>query len=294
METRKQLGDSELILNPDGSIYHLHLKPEDISDTIILVGDQGRVDMIGEFFDKIEVTKQNREFRTITGTYKGKRLTVLSTGIGTDNIDIVINELDALVNIDLEKREIKDTHTTLNLIRIGTSGALQEDLPVDTPVAAKISLGFDSLINFYADRDKAAILEMEDKFVDFVNWNPKLHRPYFIPGSDELFNKVAFDMRYGITISAPGFYGPQGRYLRLKPWDTEISDKLSQFDYNGLKITNFEMESSAVYGLGKLLGHNALTICNIIANRMRREFSKDYKKGVRQTVEIVLDRLAKS
>ncbi len=291
---RKQLGDSELILNPDGSIYHLKLLPEDIADTIILVGDPGRVDMVAEFFDTIEVKKQNREFRTVTGTYKGKRLTVLSTGIGTDNIDIVINELDALVNIDLKSRQIKDTHTTLNFIRIGTSGALQEDLPVDTPVAAKVSLGFDSLMNFYADRDKAALLDAEENFMKFVNWSPKLHRPYFIPGSDELFNKVAFDMRYGITISAPGFYGPQGRYLRLKPWDLEINDKLSAFEYNGLKITNFEMESSAVYGLSKLLGHNALTVCNIIANRMRREFSKDYKKGVRRTVEIVLDRLAKT
>ncbi len=291
---RKQLGDSELILNPDGSIYHLHLLPEDIADTIILVGDPGRVDMIGELLDHIELTKQNREFRTITGTYANKRITVLSTGIGTDNIDIVVNELDALVNIDLKNRTIKQEHTTLNLIRIGTSGALQADLPVDTPVAAKISLGFDSLLNFYADRDKAAILDMEQKFVDFVNWSPRLHRPYFIPGSDELFNKVAFDMAYGITISAPGFYGPQGRYLRLKPWDLEMNDKLSKFEYNGLKITNFEMESSAVYGLGRLLGHNALTICNIIANRMRREFSKDYKKGVRKTVELVLDRLSKT
>ncbi len=291
---RKQLGDSELILNPDGSIYHLHLLPEDIADTIILVGDPGRVDMIGELLDHVELTKQNREFRTITGTYANKRITVLSTGIGTDNIDIVINELDALVNIDLKNRTIKEEHTTLNLIRIGTSGALQADLPVDTPVAAKISLGFDSLLNFYADRDKAAILDMEEKFMDFVNWSPKLHRPYFIPASDELFNKVAFDMAYGITISAPGFYGPQGRYLRLKPWDLEMNDKLSQFEYNGLKITNFEMESSAVYGLGKLLGHNSLTICNIIANRMRREFSKDYKKGVRKTVELVLDRLSKT
>ncbi len=291
---RKQLGDSELILNPDGSIYHLHLLPEDIADTIILVGDPGRVDMIGELLDHIELTKQNREFRTITGTYANKRITVLSTGIGTDNIDIVINELDALVNIDLKTRTIKQEHTTLNLIRIGTSGALQADLPVDTPVAAKISLGFDSLLNFYADRDKAAILDMEQKFMDFVNWSPKLHRPYFVPGSDELFDKVAFDMAYGITISAPGFYGPQGRYLRLKPWDLEMNDKLSAFEYNGLKITNFEMESSAVYGLGKLLGHNALTICNIIANRMRREFSKDYKKGVRKTVELVLDRLSKT
>ncbi len=289
---RKQLGDSELILNPDGSIYHLHLLPEDLADTVILVGDQGRVDMIAEFFDNIELTKQNREFRTITGTYKGKRITVLSTGIGTDNIDIVMNELDALVNIDLKNRRIKEEHTTLNLIRIGTSGSLQEYIPVDTPVAAKISLGFDSLLNFYADRDKVAIKEMEDKFMEFVGWSPNLHRPYFVPASDELFNKVAFDMEYGITIAAPGFYGPQGRYLRLKPWDLEMNDKLSKFEYNGLKITNFEMESSAIYGLGKLMGHNTLAICNIIANRMRREFSKDYKAGVKKTVQLVLDRLA--
>ncbi len=293
MSIKQTLADSELILNPDGSIYHLHLLPEDLADTIILVGDPGRVDMIGQMLSNIEVNKQNREFHTITGYYNNKRITVLSTGIGTDNIDIVLNELDALVNIDLKTRTIKSEHTTLNIIRIGTSGALQADLPVDTPVAAKISLGFDSLLNFYADRNKAAILEMEDAFVNFVNWSPLLHRPYFIPGSDQLFNKVAFDMKYGITISAPGFYGPQGRYLRLKPWDLEINDKLSKFEYNGLRITNFEMESSAVYGLSKLLGHNALTICNIIANRMRGEFSKDYKAGVRKTVEIVLDRLSK-
>ncbi len=290
----KRIGDSELILNPDGSIYHLNLLPEDISDVIILVGDQDRVDVISSFFDTIEVKKQKREFRTHTGYYKGRRITALSTGIGTDNIDIVVNELDAIVNIDLKNRVPKEEHTTLNLIRIGTSGSLQADIPVDTPVAAKISLGFDSLLNFYAGRDKISNKDMEEKFMKFVNWNPILHRPYFVNGSEELFNKIAFDMRYGITIAAPGFYGPQGRRLRLDPIDPDMNEKLSEFEYNGLKITNFEMESSAIYGLSALLGHNALAICNIIANRKRMEFSKDYKAGVKETIKTVLDRIVEN
>ncbi len=288
---KRVIGDSELIINKDGSIFHLHLFPEDIADTIILVGDPGRVETVSSFFDKVEIKRQNREFHTHTGYYKGKRISVISTGIGTDNIDIVVSELDALVNIDLQKRQVKDTHTTLNFVRIGTSGSLQEDIPVDTPVATQISLGFDVLMNYYEGREKISDPDLEEKFMKHTNWSPYLHRPYFIEGDKNLLEKVAFDMRKGITISAPGFYGPQGRYLRLKPADPNLNDKLSVFEHNGLKITNYEMESSAIYGLSKLLGHNALTVCNIIANRKRKEYSPDYKKAIKKLIKTVLDRL---
>ncbi len=287
----ERIGESELILNPNGSIFHLHLRPENIADTILLVGDQDRVGMISDFFDNIEFKVRNREFVTHTGTYKGKRISVVSTGIGTDNIDIVVNELDAIVNIDLEKRIPKDKHTTLNLIRIGTSGALQADIPVDTPVGSKMSIGFDGLINFYANREKIVNQDMENEFKKFTNWNPILNTPYFVESSNELFDKICFDMRSGLTIAAPGFYGPQGRILRLKTLDLDLNNKISNFNFDGLKITNFEMESSAIYGLSKLLGHNALTVCNIIANRMRKEYSSDYKIAVKKLVEKILNRL---
>ncbi len=287
----QRIGESELILNPDGSIFHLHLKPENIADTIILVGDQDRVGMISCFFDNIEFQVRNREFVTHTGTYKGKRISAVSTGIGTDNIDIVVNELDALVNIDLKERLPKTEHTTLNFIRIGTSGALQADIPVDTPVASKMSIGFDGLINFYAGREKIANLNMEEAFKKFTNWNPILNTPYFVESSDMLFNKLAYDMRNGFTIAAPGFYGPQGRILRLETVDMQLNQKISDFEYDGMKITNFEMESSAIYGLSKLLGHNALTVCNIIANRLRHQYSSDYKIAVKRLVNTILDRL---
>ncbi|MEA2043462.1 MAG: nucleoside phosphorylase [Bacteroidota bacterium] len=285
------LGNSELILNNDGTIFHLHLKPENIADTIILVGDQGRVDTISSFFDNIEFKAHNREFVTHTGTYKGKRITALSTGIGTDNIDIVINELDALVNIDLEKREVKDEHKSLNFIRIGTSGALQGDIPVDTPVATEISVGFDGMLNFYAAGRSMGNEKLQAAFLKHTDWNPKLATPYFPDASPELLNKLTEGMRKGMTISAPGFYGPQGRVLRLPLNDANINDKITKFEYAGKKITNYEMESSAIYGLSKALGHNALTICNIIANRIRKEYSKDYKPGVKKLIETVLDRL---
>ncbi|WP_462281399.1 nucleoside phosphorylase [Salinivirga cyanobacteriivorans] len=288
----KQIQASELIVNPDGSIFHLHLKPEDIADTIILVGDQGRVDMIGGFFDEIELTRQNREFRSITGTYKGKRISVISTGIGTDNIDIVINELDALANIDLEKRVVKDTHTQLSFVRIGTSGALQKDIPVDTPVISEIACGFDGLLNFYADRDKISNLVMENSFLEHMNYYKKLAVPYFVDADPDLYSILKPGCTNGITISAPGFYGPQGRVLRLDIKDPDVNDKISDFKLNGHRFTNYEMECSAIYGLSKLLGHRAVTICNIIANRMRGEYSKDYKEGLKKTITNVLDRLS--
>jgi len=289
----ERIGDSELILNKDGSIFHLHLLPENIADTVILVGDQDRVDMVSSHFDKVEFKVQNREFRTHTGYYKGKRISVLSTGIGTDNIDIVLNELDAICNIDLKERVPKKEHRSLNLIRIGTSGALQEDIPVDTPVVAEIAIGFDGLLNFYQGRDNISKLEMEHAFTESVNWNEKLAKPYFVPASETLLAKIAKDdMRHGLTISAPGFYAPQGRQLRLKTTDPELNDKISSFRFGDKKITNFEMESSAIYGLSKLLGHNALTVCNIIANRIRKEYSADYKISMEKLIVKILDRIA--
>lgn len=279
-----------MILNQDGSIFHLHLLPEDIADTIILVGDQSRVAMVSSFFDTIEVQKQNREFITHTGVYKGKRISAVSTGIGTDNIDIVVNELDALVNIDLKNRVPKENHTQLNLIRIGTSGSLQADIPVDTPVVAKIGLGFDSLLNFYAGRENISNKELEKAFIEHTDWNKNLHRPYFVKSSEKLFKTIGKDFVAGITISAPGFYGPQGRELRLKTADPKLNEKLQKFTYNQDRITNFEMECSAIYGLSKLLGHNALTVCSIIANRFKKEYSADYKVGVKKLVEEVLNR----
>lgn len=288
----ERIGDSELILNKDGSIFHLHLLPENIADTVILVGDQDRVDVISKNFDKVEFKVQNREFRTHTGYYKGKRISVLSTGIGTDNIDIVLNELDAICNIDLKTRVPKKEHKSLNLVRIGTSGALQEDIPVDTPVISEMAIGFDGLLNFYQDRDRVSDLEMEHAFTLSVNWNAKLAKPYFVNASETLLAKVGKDdMRHGLTISAPGFYAPQGRQLRLQTNDPGLNGKITNFRYQNKKITNFEMESSAIYGLSKLLGHNAVTVCNIIANRIRKEYSSDYKISMEKLIVKILDRL---
>ena len=286
-----RIGDSELILNADGSIFHLHLKPENLADNVILVGDQGRVEMVSKYFDNIEFKVQNREFKTHTGTYNGTRVSVLSTGIGTDNIDIVVNELDALVNIDLEKRIPKKEHKTLNLIRIGTSGALQGDIPVDTPVLSVTSIGFDGLLNFYEGSEKLGNDNIRNEFKKHTNWNEKLPNPYFVDASKLLIDKIGEGMRHGITISAPGFYGPQGRVLRLNTIDNSLNDKITAFDFEGRKITNYEMESSAIAGLSALLGHNAITVCSIIANRIRKEYSQDYKIAVDKLIKTILDRL---
>jgi uridine phosphorylase len=290
MSTR--IGESELILNPDGSIFHLHLKPENIADTVLLVGDQDRVEMISKYFDKIEFKVQNREFKTHTGLYQGKRISVVSTGIGTDNIDIVLNELDAICNINLNTREVKTEHRKLNLIRIGTSGALQEDIPVDTPVITEVAVGFDGLLNFYQNRDEISNLELENAFLKHTEWKPKLATPYFVEASANLVNRVGHDMVKGMTISAPGFYGPQGRILRLHLVDDNLNEKITSFNYIGKRINNFEMESSAIYGLAKLLGHDALTVCCIIANRLRKEYSSNYKIAVENLVKKVLNRLS--
>lgn len=285
-----KIPESELILNPDGSIFHLKLHPEDIGDTILLVGDQGRVEMVSSYFDKVEVQKQNREFVTHTGNFNGKRISVISTGIGTDNLDIVINELDALVNIDLQKREVKSTLSSLNMVRIGTSGALQENIPVDSYVLSEYGLGMDGLMNFYA---ASAIYEHEitAEFVKQTGWAAPLNTPYLIKGSETLFNKLKKDCHSGITATACGFYGPQGRELRLKAAVEGLNEKLTAFDFNGLKVTNFEMETSALFGLSKSLGHQASTVCAIIANRILKQFSKDYKKTVNNLIEKTLQDL---
>jgi uridine phosphorylase len=286
-----RIPESELIVNKDGSIFHLHLCPGEIGESVILVGDPDRVDMVSSFFSKIEVKKQNREFKTHTGIFNGKRISVTATGIGTDNIDIVVNELDAITNIDLNTRMVKDKLTSLNLIRIGTSGALQGDIDIDTPVISQMAIGFDGLLNYYANRDAVCDLKMEADFKDHMNWNPQLTSPYFVKSSDLLLSKIGFDMRKGVTISAPGFYGPQGRVLRLPIQDGDINDKITNYNYNGLKITNYEMECSAIYGLSALLGHHSVTVCNIIANRIKKAYSQDYKLAVKELVLKVLERI---
>lgn len=287
-----EIKESELIINKDGSIFHLHLLPEDISDDILLVGDPGRVEVVASFFDTIELKKHNREFYTVTGTYRGKRVTVISTGIGTDNIDIVVNELDALANIDLKKRTVKKEHKSLNLIRIGTSGSLQADVPVDSFLMSQRSIGFDGLLNFYEARNEISDLDFEFAFKYHVQWNYLLPSPYVVDASEELIKKLDGDnIIKGVTISAPGFYGPQGRKLRLPIIDPEINDKIESFELKGQKITNYEMESSAIFGLSKLLGHHAIALCAIIANRPKGEYSKDYKPVVKELIKTVLDRL---
>ncbi len=287
----KAIKESELILNKDGSIFHLHLLPEHIADNIILVGDQDRVEIISNYFDKIEFEIQNREFHTSTGIYKGKRISVISTGIGTDNIDIVLNELDAICNIDLKTRTIKNKHKSLNFIRVGTSGAIQSNIPIDTPVITETAIGFDGLLAYYDKRDEISNLEIEKAFINHTNWYSKLATPYFVKSSSNLIQKIGYDMIKGMTISAPGFYGPQGRVLRMKLNDENLNEKLTSFEFLNNKITNFEMESSAIYGLSKLLGHNAVTVCNIIANRENKTYSKDYKKSMEILIKTVLDRI---
>ena len=284
-------GNSELIISPKGNIYHLDLKPSDIADTIILVGDPGRVATISGYFDSVKHKSQHREFISHTGIYKGKEITVLSTGIGTDNIDIVVNELDALVNFDFQTREIKKTLRKLTLIRLGTSGAIQSDIPTGTMVMSEISIGFDGLLNFYANREKITDIDFENSFIEQTGWNNNLARPYITKASDTLIKKFG-DMFYkGITISAPGFYGPQGRVLRLKLETSDINSRIENFRYKGKKITNFEMESSAIYGLSNHLGHDAITICAIIANRVTKEYDNSYQVTIRRLIELTLNRL---
>lgn len=283
---------SELILNPDGSVYHLNLKPEHIAHDIIFVGDQDRVAKITKHFDSIEFSTQKREFKTQTGTYKGKRLTVISTGIGPDNIDIVINELDALVNINLETRKPKEKLTSLNIIRIGTSGSLHEDIPVDDFVISQYGLGLDNMLRSYLI-DPVSIIEMENAFIAHTNWDFRKGRPTIVPCSPLLEKRMDSDkIHKGITATAGGFYGPQGRVLRLDIQDSELNSKMDNFFFEGNRITNFEMETSAIYGLSALLGHQALSLNAIVANRANGTFSSNPYKAVDELIEYTLEKLA--
>ncbi len=286
------LNHTELILNPDGSIYHLNLLPEDIADNIILVGDPDRVDIISSFFDSVEIKKKKREFVTHTGFYMGTRLSVISSGIGADNIDIVVSELDALANIDLKTRKPKKEHRTLNLIRVGTSGSLQRDIPVDSFILSEIAIGFDGLLNFYAGRDKVCDKGFEKSFTEAMDWNEYFAAPYVVASSDLLFKKLAGDgLIPGVTISAPGFYGPQGRELRLPVADGQLNSKIEKFRYGKHKIINYEMECSAIYGLSKLLGHRAVTVCAIIANRITKSYSSRHEETISELIAKVLGKL---
>ena len=287
---KKPIEASELIINPDGSAFHIHLKPDQVADKVIFVGDPGRVETISKYFDKIECRAANREFVSCTGEFSGKRITVIGTGIGTDNIDIVLTELDALVNIDFNTRIVKDKLKSLEIVRIGTSGSLQKDLDVDTWLLSEYALGFDGVLNYYANRNKVVNLELEAAFCEHVGWSRLLTAPYVVKSDDALFKRLSNNklINTGITISAPGFYGPQGRVVRLDVADPNLNEKISTFSYDGRRITNYEMECSAIYGLSRLMGHRAATVCAIIANRQAGRFTKDYAPVIKGLIEHVL------
>ena len=286
-----RIGESELILNTDGSVFHLHLKPEELADTVILVGDPGRVEMVSSFFETKEFRRESREFVTVTGTYNGKRITVLSTGIGTDNIDIVVTELDALANIDFATREPKKEKKSLRLLRIGTSGSIQPDIPVASYVFSHISVGCDGLLNWYANRNEVTIADMEEAFVKHTKWDKHLPAPYFVKASDELIELFKDVTHKGVTISASGFYGPQGRVIRIPLAMPDMLEDFETFRYEDYRITNFEMEGSALAGLAHHLGHKAGTVCCIIANRYHKGATPDYKPYVEGLVKLALDKL---
>lgn len=289
---KRKFPESELIINNDGSCFHLHLRPEQLADKVILVGDPGRVNTVANHFDTKECEVSSREFHTITGNYKGKRITVQSTGIGCDNIDIVVNELDSLANIDYQTREEREEHRTLTLVRIGTCGGLQPFTPTGTFVASVKSIGFDGLLNFYGGRNKVCDLKMEEAFKQHMNWNPLLGAPYVAQADEELIDRIARDdMVRGYTIACGGFYGPQGRQLRIPLADPTQNEKVEAFEYDGRKICNFEMESSALAGLSSLLGHKAMTCCMVIANRYAQKMNTEYKNSIDTLIEKVLDRI---
>ena len=282
---------SELILNPDGSLYHINLRPENIANDIIFVGDQDRVEKITNRFDSIEFTTQKREFKTQTGIYKGKRISVISTGIGPDNIDIVVNELDALVNIDLETKKPKDKLTSLNIVRIGTSGSLQKDIPVDSFVMSEYAIGLDNMLRSYLI-DEVSEQDIEAAFIEQTKWDLRKGRPYVIKGSETLATKIFSDkMHKGFTGTAGGFYGPQGRVLRLDIQDADLNTKMDNFSFKGIRMTNLEMETAAIYGLGKLLGHECLSLNAIIANRATGDFSKNPYEVVEELIDYTLEKL---
>ena len=289
---KKIIAPSELIINPDGTVFRLHLHPDQLTDRIILVGDPARVDIVAEHFDTRTFDVSSREFHTIGGTYKGKPIMCLSHGIGPDNIDIVINELDALANIDFSTREVKDSHRALSMVRIGTSGALQPELLVGTPVIAEKAIGFDGVLNYYAGRNAVADLEFEHALCRHTGWNPLWAKPYVVDADKELVEQIGgSDMVRGNTISAVGFYGPQGRELRLPLANPDLNRRIEEFRFNGRKITNYEMESAPLQGLGRLMGHRAMTVCSIIANRMSHNATPNYKTAIRDLIATVLDRI---
>ena len=289
---KQHFASSELIINNDGSCFHLHLRPEQLADRVILVGDPGRVNTVAEYFDNIECEVSHREFHSITGTYQDKRITVQSTGIGCDNIDIVMTELDTLANIDYKTRTIKDKHRTLTFVRIGTCGGLQPFTPIGTFIASVKSIGFDGLLNYYADRNDVCDLEMENAFKEHMKWNPLKGSPYVAIANPELVDQIAReDMVRGYTIACGGFYGPQGRQIRLRIEDPEQNEKVESFVYDGLRICNFEMESSALAGLASLLGHRAMTCCMVIANRYSQNMNTEYKNSIDSLISLVLQRI---
>ena len=289
----KAIPESQLVLNNEGAVYHLGLHPEELADDIILVGDPGRVDTISAYFEKIEVKRQNRELWSRTGYYNGKRITVLSTGMGTDNIDIVINELDVLANIDLKTRMPKAQHRTLNMVRLGTSGALQADIPVeDSYVATRYAIGLDGLIYFYGKNKEVNEVAMRDAFIEQMDYPKDLPMPYVVEGSKALMDRLGQGYFQGITATAPGFYGPQGRTLRMPLAYPENNHRIEAFHYKDWRVCNFEMESSALYGLGKMMGHNCLTICAVIANRVSEKFCTDYHPYINKLIKNTLDRIS--
>ena len=287
------IAPSELIINSDGSIFHLHLRPEQLADVVILVGDRQRVDAVAAYFDDVECDVVNRECHTITGSYRGRRMSVLSTGIGIGNIDICLTELDALANIDFATRTVKEELRRLTLVRLGTSGALQADIEVGDMIFARTSLGFDSLLGYYADRDKVCNLAMEQDFIEKMQWGRKLPTPYFVDADKELFELFKDCTKEGITVAAPGFYAPQGRYVRLAPSDPTLNEKMEAWRYATRRITNYEMEGSALAALAALMGHRAATICTIIAQRVAGKAQTDYKPFVERMISTALDRLAR-
>ena len=289
-----KIAESELIINSDGSVFHIHLKPEELADIVILVGDPGRVDMVAEYLYDLEFRHQSREFVSVTGKYNGKRITVLSTGIGTDNIDIVMTELDALANVDFETREVKKEHRKLTVLRIGTTGAIHPDIPLGSFIFSHFSVGVDGLLNWYENRDEIAHLDMEEAFKKHVKWNKHLPDPYFVKASDKLIKKFEDCTVKGVTISAPGFYGPQGRVVRLGLAMPAMLEDYESFRFGDYRITNFEMEGSALAGLAAHLGHDAGTVCCAIANRYLKDADTEYKPNVRKLVELSLQKLTEA
>lgn len=287
----KVIEPSELAINSDGSVFHLHLHPNQLADNVLLVGDPDRVKLLRGMLTHIESETRSREFVSATGTYKDKRITLLSTGIGTDNIDIVMNELDALANIDFETRTVKKEHRSLKILRMGTSGAIQPDIPTGTLVYSEYSAGIDGLLNWYQDRDKVCDLQMEEAFIKHMNWSPRLAAPYFVQNSQVIGKSFNHAVR-GITLSAPGFYGPQGRVVRLSLADPQYLSKLASFRYNDLRITNFEMEGSAIAGMSRLLGHEGATVCLIIAQRSNKNMNVDYRELMYEKAGEAIERLA--